>query len=259
MRQKVDKAGEIKKNNQGYLMKIIKYLEYHNILIKFLDDKGTIVKGDYSAFQKGMIKNPYHKTVYNIGCIGETDTIDNNKKRKKSYYCWKGMLHRCYDENFHKKQPTYKDCTVCEEWHCFANFEKWFNENYYEINNEIMQLDKDLLCHNLKLENKIYSPETCCFVPQSINNLFEGEGKRKENNLPKGITFQHKKYIAQFTIGKENNYLGRYNTPEEAFLAYKEFKESYIKQVADEYKSKYPQFPQRLYEAMYSYQVEITD
>ena len=39
----------------------------------------------------------------------------------------------------------------------------------------------------------------------------------------------------------------------------KQFKESYIKQVADEYKQKYPNFPDKLYNAMYNYEVEITD
>lgn len=48
----------------------------------------------------------------------------------------------------------------------------------------------------------------------------------------------------------------RYKTKEEAFLVYKQAKEKYIKQVADEYKDK---IPKRLYDAMYKYEVEITD
>ena len=47
-----------------------------------------------------------------------------------------------------------------------------------------------------------------------------------------------------------------FNTPQEAFQAYKKFKENYIKQVADEYKE---YIPQKLYEAMYNYEVEIGD
>ena len=43
---------------------------------------------------------------------------------------------------------------------------------------------------------------------------------------------------------------------EEAFKSYKTFKEKYIKQVADEYKDK---IPKKLYDAMYRYEVEITD
>ena len=50
--------------------------------------------------------------------------------------------------------------------------------------------------------------------------------------------------------------LGYYNSFEEAFLAYKNFKENYIKQVADEYKDI---IPKKLYKAMYSYIVDIDD
>ena len=50
--------------------------------------------------------------------------------------------------------------------------------------------------------------------------------------------------------------IGRFDTPEEAFYAYKQFKENYIKEVADEYKDS---IPQKLYEAMYRYEVEIDD
>ena len=57
-------------------------------------------------------------------------------------------------------------------------------------------------------------------------------------------------------MNKKQNFLGHYNTPEEAFQAYKQFKENYIKQVADEYKEL---IPEKLYNAMYEYEVEIED
>ena len=50
--------------------------------------------------------------------------------------------------------------------------------------------------------------------------------------------------------------LGYYDTPEDAFNAYKQFKEKYIKQVAYKYKDK---IPDKLYKAMYEYKVEIED
>ena len=51
-------------------------------------------------------------------------------------------------------------------------------------------------------------------------------------------------------------YLGTFDDVETAFDTYKQFKELTIKQVADEYKNK---IPQRLYDALYNYKVEITD
>ena len=54
--------------------------------------------------------------------------------------------------------------------------------------------------------------------------------------------------------------LGLYNTPEEAFNAYKIAKEQEIKRVANECVSKgYITQESRLYNAMISYQVKITD
>lgn len=42
------------------------------------------------------------------------------------------MLQRCYNN----KQLSYFDCEVCDEWLCFQNFAKWYEENYYEIEGE---------------------------------------------------------------------------------------------------------------------------
>ena len=50
--------------------------------------------------------------------------------------------------------------------------------------------------------------------------------------------------------------LGTYSTPEEAFYAYKEYKEKLIKEIADLYQNEIPTI---LYEAMYNYEVEIND
>ena len=167
------------------------------------------------------------------------------------------MLKRCYSDECQKKHPTYKDCTVCEEWHNYSDFKEWFDNNYYEIEGERMALDKDILVKG----NKIYSPNTCVFVPQNINTLFIKSNKTR-GKYPIGVYFRKdkNKYQAQCRIvynGKtQQEFLGLYNTIEDAFKVYKQFKENCIKQVADEYKDK---IPNNLYKAMYNYKVEITD
>ena len=105
--------------------------------------------------------------------VGNTTTTIKGKD-KKSYQCWSNMLKRCYNKNVHNKQPTYKDCSVCNEWLCYANFEKWYDENYYEIEGERTELDKDILFKG----NKVYSPITCIFVPQRINTLFTKSNRK---------------------------------------------------------------------------------
>lgn len=264
MSKKIDRTGEEKYNNQGCLMKIIKYNSNKDLDVQFED--GWVSKNkNYENFKKGAIKNPNYPIICNVGFIGVGKyKTENEFGMTNEYKAWYDMLKRCYDEKRLIKQPTYKNCTVCKDWLNFQNFAKWYNENYYKIEDEVMCLDKDILCHNLKLKHKIYSPRTCLIVPQRINVLFVGIKNNIKDKYDCGKNFdkRRKKFRARCNINKTNKNeasLGYYDNPEEAFQAYKTFKESYIKQIADLYKSKYPQFPQRLYEAMYSYQVEITD
>lgn len=236
-------------NKQGSKMKIIRYKNCRDIDIEF--DNGYIVKNtSYKHFKNGSIRNPYFPDVFKIGYVGEGEykfTINGINTRE--YIRWYSMMERCYGTKFQEKYPTYKDCTVCEEWCNFQNFSKWFNENYYEIDKEIMCLDKDILVKG----NKIYSPETCIFVPNRINCLFIKNDNNRGNYLL-GVTYIQK--TNKFKATCYNNHLGYYNTEIEAFNVYKEFKEKLIKNIADEYKDK---IPQKLYDAMYKWEVEITD
>ena len=173
------------------------------------------------------------KKTYGYG-ICDISGVENGKQMKY-YETWKGMLRRCYSNKYHKKEPTYKNCEVCEEWLLFSNFKKWYKDNYYQIDNDTMALDKDILNKG----NKIYSPDNCIFVPMRINQLFiKSNGSRGE--LPIGVTRSGNKFRSRLHIIEGEKYLGSFNTPEEAFCAYKTFKEQYIKQVADEYKDKIP-------------------
>ena len=255
----VDKTGETNINFQGQKMKIIRYKNSREIDVLF-EDNHILHNVNYSNFKKGTIKNPYFPSVYGVGYFGEGKykARENDKKMTKEYKVWFAMMLRCYGTNSEINSPTYVDCEVCDKWKNYQVFCDWFQQNYYELGDEKMQLDKDLLNRG----NRIYEPDSCIFVPQKINALIlKTQGKR--GDLPIGVTYykRNNKYGAQCChLGKGKcRYLGLYDTPEEAFYVYKTEKERYVKQVADEYKQKYPQFPQRLYEAMMNYQVEITD
>jgi hypothetical protein len=155
-----------------------------------------------------------------------------------------------------KKFNTYLDCSVCEEWHNYQSFCEWFDENYYTIEGENVALDKDILHKG----NKIYSPENCCFVPQSINSLFT-KNDVVRGNLPIGVRMMGNRYNARISIKnkevKKKKHLGMFDTPEDAFYnGYKPFKEQYIKQEAERYKNIIPNI---LYEALCKYEVQITD
>lgn len=178
-------------------------------------------KGDYKKSKGGI-----HKTVYT---------------------CWKGMFERCYNTKTQELYPSYKGCSVDEEWFDFQNFAKWFDINYVDG----WCLDKDLLVKG----NKIYSSNNCCFIPNEINVVFTSS-RVKRGDLPIGVTTRGKKFKSQIKkVGKVFS-LGYFNTPEEAFQAYKTSKKDYINELAEKWKS---QISEKAYKALIKYQVEITD
>ena len=252
---KIDRTGETFITNEGCKGKIVNYVSAREVYIVF-EGNDTVFKTYYQKIKEGSIKNPFRKSAYGVGYFG----VGKYKGREggsksKCYNTWKGIMERSYDKNLKEKHKTYEEVTCCEEWHNYQNFAKWYEENFYEVENEKMHLDKDILFKN----SKVYSPETCVFVPQRINALFvKSDGTR--GDYPIGVYFhkREQKYVAQCRILErdQQKFLGYFNTPEEAFQRYKKFKEEYIGQVAEEYKDK---IPQRLYEAMLKWEVEITD
>lgn len=168
---------------------------------------------------------------------------------RKIYTVWRDMFRRCYENSIQNKNPTYKSCKVIKEWNNFQVFAEWYKNNYIEG----FQLDKDILVKG----NKIYSPETCCFVPHEINSLFTKKGNKRGNCLI-GVTKRKrgKPYEANIRKCGKNTYLGIYFTEIEAFQAYKQAKEQHIKEVTEKWKD---QINPIVYKAMQEYQVEITD
>jgi hypothetical protein len=146
-------------------------------------------------------------------------------KNRKIYDAWREMLKRCYSEKYHKRQPSYIGCTVCEEWLDFQTFAEWFNDNYYELENEKVALDKDFLIKG----NKVYSPETCLFVPMSINALLIlHDAKRGQSPLGVHYRKDRNKYSSSCRIDGSKIHLGLFNTPEQASNVYQEFKAKVI-------------------------------
>ena len=253
MAEKKDRTNEIAYNNNGEEMRIIRYANRTDIDVQFIKD-GTIVEHrTYDNFKAGTIKNPMTPSVFGIGFIGKGKfkTCDENGEETKCYIAWKSMLKRCYYSKYQETHPTYKGCTVCKEWWNFQVFAEWYYKHYYELENERMMLDKDIL----KKGNKVYSADNCVFVPSSINNLFVKRDKCR-GEYPIGVRKKWNKFEAQLTKDNKQIHLGYYTTPKEAFLAYKQAKEQFVKEVAEKYKLL---IPHELYEALMNYKVEIDD
>ncbi|MGG2091341.1 hypothetical protein AB1283_01065 [Bacillus sp. S13(2024)] len=250
-----ERVGIVGVNNFGSKMEIVEYNRCDDMWVKF-EEYGNLVNTTWGNFNKGSVRNPYDKSIYGIGYLGEGEyhSYESHHKPSSQYKAWSGMMTRCYSEAYLNKRPTYEICVVSEQWYNFQNFAKWYDENYYEIEGQRMELDKDTLVKG----NKVYSPETCVFVPNNINCLFT-KTNSKRGDLPIGVSFykKSKKYASHCNNGKgEKVTIGYYTSPEDAFNSYKTFKEKVIKQIAEEHKSK---IPNKLYEALMEYRVEITD
>ena len=149
-------------NNYGKF-KIINYINAINVEVEFLST-GYRVTAEASVIRKGNVKDKMLPSVYGVGYIGNGKYTANIKgKPAKAYKTWCGMLERCYCPKLQKKQPTYKGCSTCVEWHDFQVFAKWFNDNYIDG----YHLDKDIKIKG----NKVYSPKGCEFVSQKHNNI----------------------------------------------------------------------------------------
>lgn len=174
--------------------------------------------------------------------------VDRTPHAKSSAQKWRAMIERCES----KRYDSYKNASICDEWRSFASFEDWFNDpkNGYK---DGYHLDKDILVKG----NKEYGPNTCCFVPSRINALLVS-CKKSRGQFPIGVRRFKNKFTAQLSQGKKRKFLGYYDTIEDAFFAYKQAKEQYIKEVATEYFSR-GKITEKVYKALLNYEVEITD
>ena len=115
------------------------------------------------------------------------------------------------------------------------------------------QLDKDII----QKGSKLYSKDTCCFVPAEVNLLLTKRDKCR-GEYPVGVNF-HKatgKFRARLNINGRLKHLGLFNTPEEAFQVYKPAKEAQIKVVAEKWKHL---LDERVYQALMTYEVSTDD
>lgn len=155
--------------------------------------------------------------VYGIGVNDTYSTGD------PCYDIWSKMLQRCYDKKYQAKHPSYIGCLVAPIWHTFSNYLKWYRENQVEG----WQVDKDVLQQG----NRVYSPDTCCFLPRELNSLFTCERK---NKYGRGVQFisRRNKFRVHITLGCKVKRIGYFDSAEEASQVYLELKEAYVRDYA---------------------------
>lgn len=169
------------------------------------------------------------KLVYGVG-LNDADYVVEKReeigykhgKRKQKlvwicpyYLAWRNMIERCYSTKLQERYPTYKNCTVSDEWLKFSNFKAWMEKEDWEGKH----LDKDLLFEG----NKVYSAKTCVFV-SGVVNRFTTDSKASRGGLLIGVSWHKGANKFQSNCSnpytKKLEYLGRFTCEEAAHNAW---------------------------------------
>lgn len=153
------------------------------------------------------------------------------------------------------KLRAYEDCTIA--FASLDHFREWASRQV-GFGKDGFEMDKDILVKG----NRVYSPETCVFIPQELNVLFSGcYNARRRGKYPIGVSFNKGSgsFVAQMSSRQDkglDKYLGSFPTVEEAFACYKAAKEAKIKRLAEKWRD---QIDPRAYAALVSRTVEWSD
>ena len=222
-------VGTSYKTNSSGICEIVDYVTSKEIYVKFLD-YGNVVKCDLSNLRNGNVLNPLHPTFKGVGFLGLGDYKFTDFGLGS---LWRSMLLRCNLSTYDNRYSTYNDVTVCKEWYDFQNLAKWCVDqkgfNCVDTKGRKFQLDKDLLIEG----SKIYSPETCCFVPNEINCFFS-TGAGGNESISRGV---RKVSSGKYQSRLGSKHLGTYNTEDEAKKVYEIHKFKKLSNVLEVYKS----------------------
>ena len=243
--------GQMYKSSRGDIAKVVKYNSSQEVTVRFLNT-GFEVTTQLINIREGRFSDKSVKTICGVASLGNVKDLTKDHTYDKLYNVWICMVSRCYKPNSSSKSKSYEICDVSEYFLVFKNFYDW----------AILQkgcaldgwcLDKDILSKG----NKTYSELNCVFVPSEINNSLIAR-KSERGNFPIGVSW-HKRdcvFTANISLYGNRKHLGYFKTEMEAFNAYKQAKENYLKELANKWKGK---IDDRVYDALTNYQVEITD
>lgn len=161
------------------------------------------------------------KLIYGFG-VNDLGYVVNKQIQKNGirtwiYKCpfyekWRDMIKRAYSLKFKDKFSTYSDVVICQEWSSASVFKSWMEGQIWVG----LQLDKDILLKG----NRIYSPETCAFVPSQLNSILNINLAKRSDN-PIGVKkIKNGKFEGRLNDQGSKVYLGTYASPERAHQAW---------------------------------------
>lgn len=197
-------------------------IEKQNVTITFPTGFKTVVqKGN---LLKGSVRDPLFPSTFGKGYRGIGDyTMPNNIR----YFKWRGMLTRCYSEEYKELHPTYAGVTCADSWLNYQVFAKWVDDqNCTDLG---FDLDKDWKV----LGNKLYSESTASFIPQELNKITQraslGISTRPDLNG---------KWMVRCRKGKAGDIYYGCHEYDEALAIYKKVKTAYVQERALFWKDK---------------------
>ena len=183
------------------------------------------------ALRKEMVG--YEPTVCGVGYLGN----DYDKTTDKALHSrWSAIIQRCYNPN----ATNYNlyggaGASVSDEWLNFSNFKKWFLDSYYDIGDEKLVTDKDILVKN----NKVYSSETCLLVPVSFNSIFAGMNEYNTKGIKYGVSGLKQQSNGKYQLQLFGTTFSNFNTVEDA----KETRRNVYKALLQGLVNNYPTMP----------------
>ena len=133
----------------------IKDIKYFNT---FINEEQARVKKFSDKLKNGEVKEdrifPVKSKMHDLKLgilIAGYSKGDELSILEKEYQGLIDDWEEVWEPEYYNKNLTYTNCEVDEDWLNFQNFAKWYKENYYEIEGEQMELDKDILYKHNKL------------------------------------------------------------------------------------------------------------
>lgn len=190
-----------------------------DITVMFYD--GYYKKVSKGNLDKGKVKNPFYVGNLTKGVgVFDVEGLVRNNETIKIRTLWNNMIQRCYYDKFQKRQKTYIAVSVSDEWLVYSKFESDILSmlNVDKFLNNDWELDKDLLV----VGNRVYSKETCCFIPKSLNSNFSSFSEIFKSE--KGVSLLPYGTYRVVLGGSQKNHVGCFKTKEEAVSVYRKKK-----------------------------------
>jgi len=205
------KVGDVFTNNQGSEFTVVEYTNANNLVVEFNDKNMYQCDASVGQIKRGVIRNPFVPVIEGIGYMGEGEY----NSKSKFYKTWISDIKN----GFIKEGDRFCDFQIYAEWR----------------NNSRIRSDSEVR-YNLIVDSEgNYVP---CLLPKRISKALS-TGRHKGEYL-KGVFKSNKTcnkpYSAKLRKNYKPQFLGTFDTQEEAHEAYVKVKEGYVKELALEYK-----------------------